>query len=136
MSASASRRARRAAQQAHRQQPRPRWVLIADRSQPRIEVAAIETINRLITFRKVEATGATRAEALSALSRLVSQAGGIAAWETPLPGRRYPPAFRDWLAEQATNPPDEKLRPLFQSAMGGCEGGACTIPAPKQGEAK
>jgi hypothetical protein len=115
MSASANRRARRAAQQAHRQPPRPRWVLIADRSRPRIEVAAVETINGLITFREFEATGATRAEALSALSRLVSQAGGVSAWEAPLPGRRYPLAYRDWLAEQAANPPDERLKLFFKA---------------------
>jgi hypothetical protein len=103
MTASATRRARRVAQQAHKQPPRPRWVLIADRSWPRIEVAAVETINGRITFHDLEATGATRAEALSALSCLVKQAGGVAAWEAPLPGRHYPPAYLDWLAEQAAN---------------------------------
>ena len=117
MTAPNSRRARRAAQQAHRRPPRPRWVLIADLSRPRIEVAAVETINRLVTFRQVEATGATRAEALSALSRLVEQAGGVSAWEVPLPRRRYPPAFLKWLAEQAANPPDERLRLFFETAL-------------------
>ena len=66
--------------------PRPRWLLIADRTRPRIEVAAAETVGGVMTFRTVEATGATRADALGELSRLVSQAGGDAAWETPLPG--------------------------------------------------
>jgi hypothetical protein len=61
--------------------PRPLWVLIADLSSPRIELAAVETINRLITFRMVEATGSTRAEALAVLSHLVSKAGGVPAWE-------------------------------------------------------
>lgn len=60
--------------------PRPRWLLIADRSTPRIEVAAIETIDGRLTRRKVETTASTRAEALAELSRLVSRAGGVAAW--------------------------------------------------------
>jgi hypothetical protein len=81
MTTSTSRRARRT----HIHSPRPRWLLIADRSRPRIEVAAGETIDGAITFRTVEATGATRVEALSELSHLVSQAGGVPAWETPLP---------------------------------------------------
>jgi hypothetical protein len=80
MSASAARRARRA----NRQPLRPRWLLSADISHPRIEVAAIETRNGAMTFRTLKATGATRADALAELSRLVSEVGGVAAWDAPL----------------------------------------------------
>ena len=69
--------------------PPPRWGLIADRSWSRIEVAAIETVSGLATFRKdettgkpwIETTGATRAEALAKLSRMVRERGGHPAWE-------------------------------------------------------
>jgi hypothetical protein len=81
MSASATRRAQRANRQAT---PRPRWLLSADISRPHIEVAAIETRNGSMTFRMLKATGATRADALAELSRLVSEVGGVAAWDAPL----------------------------------------------------
>jgi hypothetical protein len=63
--------------------------LIADISRPRIEVAAVETVNGLATFRKdettgkpwIETTGASRAEALAQLSRMVRERGGYPAWE-------------------------------------------------------
>jgi hypothetical protein len=62
--------------------PPPRWLLIADRSRPRIEVAAIETVGGIITnFHRIEATGISRAEALAELSRMVRERGGYPAWE-------------------------------------------------------
>jgi hypothetical protein len=113
MSASVASRARRA----NRPPLRPRWLLIADISRPRIEVAAAETINGVMTGRTFEARGATRADALAELSRLVSEAGGVAAWEAPLRRKPYPLAYRDWFAEQAANPPDERLRSFFEAAL-------------------
>jgi hypothetical protein len=69
--------------------PPSRWLLIADISRPRIEVAAVETVNGLATFRKdettgkpwIETTGVSRAEALAQLSRMVRERGGYPAWE-------------------------------------------------------
>ncbi len=33
---------------------------------------------------------------------------------------RAPPDFKDWLARQLENPPDDRLRPFFQSAWDEC----------------
>jgi hypothetical protein len=68
--------------------PPPRWLLITDIPRPRIVVAAVETVNGLATFRKdettgkpwIETTGASRAEALTQLSRMVRERGGYPAW--------------------------------------------------------
>jgi hypothetical protein len=60
---------------------RPRWLLSADRSHPRIVVAADETVDGRFTFRMCEATGATRAEALGILARMVRELEGVPAWE-------------------------------------------------------
>lgn len=68
--------------QSGEEKPRPRWLLIADISRPRIEVAAIETVGGIVTnFQWVEASGASRTEALAELSRMVRERGGYPAWE-------------------------------------------------------
>jgi hypothetical protein len=65
----------------HPSPPRPRWLLAADRSQPRIEVAAAEVVGGILTFRRVGAAGATRSEALGKLARRVRDIGDLPAWE-------------------------------------------------------
>jgi hypothetical protein len=82
MSANAARRARRSRLSGQKQ--KPRWLLIADRSFPRIEVAAAEVIDGVMTFRMLEAVGATRSEAMQKLGRLVAQEGGVFTWFEPL----------------------------------------------------
>jgi hypothetical protein len=41
---------------------------------------------------------------------------------------RAPPAFRDWLAAQLKNPPDERLRPAIQAAWDEMEAARWRMP--------
>lgn len=46
-----------------------------------------------------------------------------------------PPAFRDWLAAQLKNPPDERLRPALQAAWDEMEAAGWRMPDTWEGEA-
>lgn len=48
---------------------------------------------------------------------------------------RAPLAFRDWLAAQLKNPPDERLRPALQAAWDEMEAAGWRMPDRWEGEA-